>query len=60
MEKGPTTQMETAMYRAHGVCYEEYNHNFEIQIKVEKKREKDYRGSKEFMAEQSHKIFHMK
>lgn len=38
----PTAQMQLAMYRAHGISYDEYAENFSKQLDVEKKREREY------------------
>ncbi|MEH7109250.1 hypothetical protein V7083_16025 [Bacillus sp. JJ1764] len=37
-----TSEMEKAMWRVHGVGYEEYKRNHLVRMRVEERREKDY------------------
>lgn len=40
-----TPEMEKAMHGAHGVGYEVYSRKLTVRMKVEEKREKEYRKS---------------
>lgn len=40
-----THEMEKAMHQSHGVGYEVYSRKLTVRMKVEEKREKDYRKS---------------
>jgi hypothetical protein len=53
----PTAQMETAMFRAHGVSYAEYNQDLDTRLDVEREREKEYIKSVKFVAQQDRKLF---
>jgi len=55
-KKEPTAQMEKALYQAHGVSYSEYENSHDIQIKVEKAREKEYKQSLQIAASHYHRI----
>jgi hypothetical protein len=49
--------METAMYRAHGISYAEYNENLDKKLEVEREREIEYHKSLSFIARQDRKLF---
>jgi hypothetical protein len=45
-----TSDMEKAMHGAHGVGYEVYKRKHNIRMKVEMKREREYRKSRRMIA----------
>jgi hypothetical protein len=49
--------METAMYRAHGISYAEYNEELDKKLEVERGREKEYQQSLTFVAQQDRRLF---
>ncbi|MDR7000944.1 hypothetical protein [Neobacillus niacini] len=51
-----TSEMEKAMHKAHGVGYQVYSQKHSVRIKVEHKREQNYRESKRLLAEINSKL----
>jgi hypothetical protein len=49
--------MESAMFRAHGVSYAEYNRDLDTLLDVEREREKEYQKSNNFVAQHNRKLF---
>lgn len=45
-----TSEMEKAMYKAHGVGYEQYSQKLDARMKVEQKRDQDYLKGKSIVA----------
>lgn len=49
--------METAMFRAHGISYAEYDQDIDKKLDVEREREKEYQQSIKFSAQYDRKLF---
>ena len=50
LELSYTSEMEKAMYKAHGVGYEQYSRQLGERMKVEQKRDQDYLKGKSIVA----------
>jgi hypothetical protein len=48
--------MEKAMYKAHGVGYEQYSRKLDERMKVEQKRDQDYLKGKAIVANHGKKL----
>jgi len=51
-----TSEMEKAMYKAHGIGYEVYCLKHKLRMKVEKRRELDYLKSQRIVADKDRKL----
>ncbi|WP_408007545.1 hypothetical protein ACJROX_23070 [Pseudalkalibacillus sp. A8] len=48
--------MEKAMHQAHGIGYAEYDRSLEKRLKIERKREQEYKESQQMLNEFTGKV----